>query len=100
MSIVFAVVGFLSAAFLLAAVFKKDAPAFDLDSEYEVPKKYSPEAVERYFQKRQFIVWARCASVLASLGSFYIGIQTDRSLGKLKAWTLRDVKGVTPSGAL
>jgi len=63
---------------------RSDGTDIDLGSEYEVPKKYSPEAVDKYFERRQWAVWTRCLTVLSSFGTFYINIQTDKLLNKLK----------------
>ena len=82
-------VGAWLAVLFLTALFRKDTSPTDLNAaEYEVPKEYSPEALDRYFANRQFFVWTRCLSVFSAFGGFYLGIQLDRATGKLKVTTI------------
>ena len=88
--------GVLLAVLFLAALFRKDSSPTELNAaEYEVPKKYSPEALDQYFADRQFLVWTRCLSVLSAFGGFYLGIQVDRATGKLKVTAMIIARHIT-----
>eukprot|EP00210_Caulerpa_lentillifera_P000219 g213.t1 len=81
LSSISALLSSLAVSLILSKVLTKE---MDLGPESEVPKKYTPEALDAYFANRQFAVWSRCFSVLSEFSVFYINVLIDRATDKVQ----------------
>lgn len=78
------IAGLLSALAMSLFATKIFSKKMDLGPESEVPKKYTPEALDEYFANRQFAVWSRCFVVLSEFSAFYINYLIDQATNKVQ----------------